>query len=75
VEEILEFSKEELLLINEALIKANNLSETGYLETEKRMLDSTKLEKENAISLREEMYRQLLRKIEAAVNNMKDKLH
>jgi hypothetical protein len=69
----MEFSKEELMLINEALIKGMNQSETEGFETEKRILDSYTSQKENVNYLIQEMYRQLLRKIEYATNDMKVK--
>jgi len=67
------FSKEELKLIDEALRKSKAKSETEGFETEKRSIDSNPISsKENVNTLNQEMYRQLLQKIEDAIKEMKD---
>ena len=69
----MEFSNEELLLINEALIKAKNQSETDGFATEKQILDSHRgAPNENLSSNIQRMYDQLLRKFEDAIKEMKD---
>ena len=67
-EELMEFPKEELTVIREALRRARDQSETEALEEEKRILDSHRTApNENASKTIQEMYNQLLRKIEEAI--------
>jgi len=69
----MDFSIEELKIINEALRKSKAISETEGFETEKRSIDSNSISsKENVNTLIQEMYRQLLQKIEDAIKEMKD---
>jgi hypothetical protein len=68
-----EFSKDDLMIINEALLKAKRQSETDGFETEKLILDSHRAaSNESYISCIQLMYDQLLRKIEDAIKEMKD---
>lgn len=58
-----EFSKEELIFINNILIKARNHEETTDFDIEKLMLD-------NLGSSDQKYYDQILRKIEDAIKRM-----
>ena len=62
------FSKEELILINEALKKAKANSETVGYEFEKKILDRNKFSSnENVNSMIQELYNRLLDKIESHI--------
>jgi F0F1-type ATP synthase epsilon subunit len=68
----MELSKEDLKIITDAIIKASNFSETEWLEMEKTMLESCPLAtNENASSIVFEMWNQLNRKVEGAMDRMK----
>jgi hypothetical protein len=64
------FSKGELILINEALNKAKNQSETVGFKDEKIILDSYGItSNENTNKLIQDMYNQLMQKIGEAMKN------
>jgi len=63
MEEFSEFSKEELILINEVLIKARDQSEIASFDMEKLMIDSIG-------SSDMKYYNQLLRKIEDSIKSI-----
>ena len=66
----MKLSKEELKLINEALCKVKALSETEGFRAEKRILDSyVTSSNENVNKLIQDMYSQLLQKIEREMTN------
>ena len=67
----MDLSKEELLITNEALIKAKRLSETEGFKTEKRILDSYRTNP-NAETIIQGMYDLLNRKIESAIKEIKN---
>jgi hypothetical protein len=67
----MEFSKDDYETISKALIMANNLTETEWLNMEKRILESYSLN-ENASPNVFEMWNQLHRKIGRTIENMKN---
>jgi len=57
------FTKEELDLITKILCHARDLTETEWFKEEKLAIDSFSPTSENAFSMREQLYNQLLKKI------------
>ena len=72
MEEFMELSKEEVKTIAEVLIRASNQTESEWLKIEKAILESHLPSKnENVGSIVREMWNQLYRKVENAIERMK----
>ena len=66
-------SKDELVIIREALLMAKRQSETDGIQFSKRLLDNYHAAPNKKVaSLIQQMYEQLNRKIENAIEEMKD---
>jgi hypothetical protein len=66
----MDFSKEEWQIIVDALLKARAQTETGYLEDEKRIIDSFHTApNEDKSELVQDMYNRLLDKIKRYMDN------